>query len=172
MSNTMRAVLFEEPRKIRLLDDVPVPEPKEGEVLVRCSHIALCGTNMGPYMGDGLWAEVDWPPPPGWLGHENIGTIVESRAEGWEPGTLVLAHPEEYNGFVEYIIAKPVGLGRLGPREVIDLLSDALHSARLAERLGADIEKVRIGIGSDPRIGYDFIYPGCGFGGSCFPRTR
>lgn len=42
--------------------------------------------------------------------------------------------------------------------------------ANLAERLGADIEKVRVGIGSDPRIGYQFIYPGCGYGGSCFPK--
>lgn len=42
--------------------------------------------------------------------------------------------------------------------------------ANLAERLGADIEKVRDGIGSDPRIGYHFIYPGCGYGGSCFPK--
>ncbi|MDD2894274.1 MAG: UDP-glucose/GDP-mannose dehydrogenase family protein [Halothiobacillaceae bacterium] len=42
--------------------------------------------------------------------------------------------------------------------------------AMLAERLGADIENVRIGIGSDPRIGYHFIYPGCGYGGSCFPK--
>jgi UDPglucose 6-dehydrogenase len=42
--------------------------------------------------------------------------------------------------------------------------------ANLAERVGADIEKVRIGIGSDPRIGYSFIYPGCGYGGSCFPK--
>jgi UDPglucose 6-dehydrogenase len=42
--------------------------------------------------------------------------------------------------------------------------------ANLAELLGADIEMVRRGIGSDPRIGYDFIYPGCGFGGSCFPK--
>ena len=42
--------------------------------------------------------------------------------------------------------------------------------ANLAERLGADIEKVRIGIGSDPRIGYGFIYPGIGYGGSCFPK--
>jgi nucleotide sugar dehydrogenase len=42
--------------------------------------------------------------------------------------------------------------------------------ANLADRLGADIEQVRIGIGSDPRIGYHFIYPGCGYGGSCFPK--
>lgn len=42
--------------------------------------------------------------------------------------------------------------------------------ANLSERLGADIEAVRRGIGSDPRIGYHFIYPGCGYGGSCFPK--
>lgn len=42
--------------------------------------------------------------------------------------------------------------------------------ANLAEYLGADIEKVRQGIGADPRIGYHFIYPGCGYGGSCFPK--
>ena len=42
--------------------------------------------------------------------------------------------------------------------------------ANLAEQLGADIESVRLGIGSDPRIGYAFIYPGVGYGGSCFPK--
>ena len=42
--------------------------------------------------------------------------------------------------------------------------------ANLADRVGVDIEAVRRGIGADPRIGYDFIYPGCGYGGSCFPK--
>jgi len=42
--------------------------------------------------------------------------------------------------------------------------------ANIAERVGADIEMVRLGIGSDPRIGYSFIYPGAGYGGSCFPK--
>jgi len=42
--------------------------------------------------------------------------------------------------------------------------------ANLCERLGVDIENVRLGIGSDSRIGYSFIYAGCGYGGSCFPK--
>ncbi|HIJ59739.1 MAG TPA: UDP-glucose/GDP-mannose dehydrogenase family protein [Nitrospirae bacterium] len=42
--------------------------------------------------------------------------------------------------------------------------------ANICERVGADINKVRVGLGSDRRIGYHFIYPGCGFGGSCFPK--
>jgi len=109
----MRAIEFIGPRKIRMRDDLPMPKPNEGEVLVRCSHVALCGTNMGPYLYDGRWAKPDIPRPPGWYGHENIGTIIESRAPGWEPGTLVLAHPDDYNGFVEYMRSKPAGLARL-----------------------------------------------------------
>jgi threonine dehydrogenase-like Zn-dependent dehydrogenase len=89
-------------------------------VLVQCSHVALCGTNMGPYLYEGRWANPDKPRPIGWYGHENVGTIVASRAAGWEPGTKVLAHPDDYNGFVEYIRSKPAGLARL-PSETTDL---------------------------------------------------
>ncbi len=109
----MRAILFEKPRQIRLIDDARAPESREGEMLVRCSHVALCGTNMGPYLGDGRWGQVEWPPPAGWLGHENIGTIVQSRCEQWPEGTPVLAHPDDYNGFAELIVSKPEGLARL-----------------------------------------------------------
>src|SRR3546814_15060582 len=42
--------------------------------------------------------------------------------------------------------------------------------ANIAEQVGADVEAVRKGIGSDPRIGWHFIYPGAGYGGSCFPK--
>ncbi|WP_457592824.1 UDP-glucose dehydrogenase family protein [Hydrogenimonas sp.] len=42
--------------------------------------------------------------------------------------------------------------------------------ANICERVGADVNRVRVGIGSDRRIGYSFIYPGCGYGGSCFPK--
>jgi len=115
----MRAILFEQPRKIRLIDDAAQPEPGDGEVLVRCSHVALCGTNMGPYLGDGRWGQVEWPPPPGWLGHENVGTIVKSRHPRWQEGTPVLAHPEDYNGFAEFIVSKDAGLARL-PSELPD----------------------------------------------------
>jgi len=49
----------------------------------------------------------------------------------------------------------------------ISFINELSH---IAEHSQADIEKVRLGIGADPRIGYHFIYPGCGYGGSCFPK--
>jgi L-iditol 2-dehydrogenase len=116
----MRAIEFVGPGKIVLRDDVPVPEAKDGEVVVRCSHVALCGTNMGPYLYDGRWGAADMSRPSGWLGHENIGRIVQSRAKQWEEGALVLADPEDRNGFTEYILAKPHGLARL-PSDLPDV---------------------------------------------------
>ena len=108
----MRAIHIAEPRKIAFIDP-PTPEPLDGEVLVRCSHVALCGSNMGQYTGEGVWGNLEFPNPVGWAGHENIGTIVESRCDGWEPGTLVLAQPEGYHGFAEFIRSKPPGIAVL-----------------------------------------------------------
>jgi L-iditol 2-dehydrogenase len=116
----MRAIEFVGPRQIRLRDDAPKPRPQEGEVLVQCKYVALCGTNMGPYLYDGRWADPAIPRPPGWLGHENVGVIVESRAADWPVGMPVLAHPDDYNGFAEFIRSKPAGLARL-PDNLSDL---------------------------------------------------
>ncbi|MHC4087960.1 MAG: zinc-dependent alcohol dehydrogenase [Planctomycetota bacterium] len=115
----MRAIQIVEPRKIAMLDDTPEPEPVEGEVLVRCSHVALCGSNMGQYTGEGLWGDIDFPNPVGWAGHENIGTIVASRCEDWREGTLVLAQPHGYYGFAEYIVSRPPAIARL-PQDAPD----------------------------------------------------
>jgi threonine dehydrogenase-like Zn-dependent dehydrogenase len=115
----MRAIQIVKPGEIAMLDDAPQPEPAEGEVLVRCSHVALCGSNMGQFTGQGLWADIDFPNPVGWAGHENIGIIVKSRCADWEEGALVLAQPQGYFGFAEYIISKPPALARL-PQDAPD----------------------------------------------------
>jgi len=116
----MRAIQFIGPRKIVLRDDAPQPQLQEGEALVQCKYVALCGTNMGPYLGEGHWESLQGRSPPGWLGHENIGIIVESNLREWPVGTPVLAHPDDYNGFAEFIRAKPRGLARL-PKDLPDL---------------------------------------------------
>lgn len=115
----MRAIQIVKPRKIAMLDNAPRPEPVEGEVLVRCSHVAICGSNMGQYTGKGLWGDIDYPNPVGWSGHENIGTIVKSRCDDWEEGALVLALPQGPYGFAEYIVARPPAIARL-PQDASD----------------------------------------------------
>ena len=115
----MRAIHIAAPRQIAFLD-APKPDIADGDVLVQCSHVALCGSNMGQYTGEGIWGDLQFPNPTGWAGHENIGTIVESRCEGWEPGTLVLAQPEGYFGFAELIRARPPGIALL-PKDTPDV---------------------------------------------------
>jgi L-iditol 2-dehydrogenase len=109
----MRAIQIEKPRKLAMLTDAPVPEPADGEVQVKCSHVALCGSNMGQYSGIGLWGDLEYPNPLGWAGHENIGVISKSRHPDWEEGTLVLAQPEGYHGFAEYIVCRPPAIALL-----------------------------------------------------------
>lgn len=115
----MRAIQILEPGKIAMLDNAPTPEPVEGEILVRCSHVAICGSNISQYLGKGFWGNGDFPNPIGWSGHENIGTIVESHCDGWQEGQLVLALPEGPYGFAEYIVSKPPAIAHL-PQDAPD----------------------------------------------------
>ena len=65
----MKAILFNAPRQVSLIDDAPMPSLDDGEVLVQCTHLGICGSNRGPYLGEGRWAPGPWPRPPGWMGH-------------------------------------------------------------------------------------------------------
>ena len=81
---------------------------------------------------------------------------------------------EPFNRVHEKIISMDVRRAELTKYAANCMLATKIsfmnEMANIAERLGADIEQVRHGIGSDPRIGYQFIYPGCGYGGPCFPK--
>jgi len=109
----MRALQIAAPGKVAFLD-APMPTLQDGDVLVQCKYVGLCGSNMGQYSGEGIWG-ANYPYPVGSAGHENIGTIVESRCPAWKPGTLVLAQPEGYFGFAEFFRAKPPGIAALPP---------------------------------------------------------
>jgi L-iditol 2-dehydrogenase len=115
----MRAIQIVGPRKIAMLDNAPRPKPAEGEVQVKCKYVGLCGSNISQYTATGLWGDGNFPNPVGWSGHENIGTIVESRCDDWEEGVLVLALPEGPYGFAEYIVSRPPAIARL-PQDTVD----------------------------------------------------
>jgi len=97
-----------------------------------------------------------------------IGTDNPRTAE------LLKALYAPFNRSHERIIAMDVRSAELTKYAANAMLATKIsfmnELANLAELLGADIEHVRNGIGSDSRIGYSFIYPGCGYGGSCFPK--
>ncbi|MHC4727854.1 MAG: zinc-dependent alcohol dehydrogenase [Planctomycetota bacterium] len=150
----MRAIQMVEPRKIAMLDNVPTPEPADGEVLVRCSHVAICGSNISQYKGMGLWGKIDFPTPVGWSGHENIGTIVESRCDDWKEGELVLALPEGPYGFAEYIVSRSPGIARL-PKDAPDpgalIIAQPLATVlRALERTGDVKGKKCVVVGQGP----------------------
>tara|TARA_R110002049_G_scaffold57527_2_gene157632 strand:- start:3142 stop:4473 length:1332 start_codon:yes stop_codon:yes gene_type:complete len=97
-----------------------------------------------------------------------IGTYTE------RPQELIRELYEPFNRNHDKVILMDVHSAELTKYAANCMLATKIsfmnEMANLAELLGADIEAVRKGIGSDPRIGYHFIYPGCGYGGSCFPK--
>jgi L-iditol 2-dehydrogenase len=109
----MRALSFTGPEQITLIDEAPIPEIEDGEVLVRCTHIGLCGSNRGPFIAEGVWGEGEWPRLLGWTGHENVGFVEKSRNPAWPEGMKVLGQAKGYDGFTEYIACKPQTLHRI-----------------------------------------------------------
>ncbi len=95
-------------------------------------------------------------------------------AENHEAETLLREIYAPFNQGNDRIIVMDVRSAELTKYAANAMLATKIsfinEMANLAELLGADIEEVRVGIGMDPRIGYEFIYPGCGYGGSCFPK--
>jgi UDPglucose 6-dehydrogenase len=89
-------------------------------------------------------------------------------------GELLRALYEPFNRNHDRVITMDIRSAELTKYAANSMLATKIsfmnELANIAERVGADIEKVRIGICSDPRIGYQFIYPGAGYGGSCFPK--
>jgi L-iditol 2-dehydrogenase len=157
---TMRAIHVAAPRTIEFID-APIPEIKEGEVLVKCRYVALCGSNMGQYTGEGVWGNLNFPNPAGWAGHENIGTVVESRDDQWKEGDLVLAQPIGYFGFAEYIVATSPGIARLpidAPDVAALIVAQPLSTIlRALDQTGPVINRRCVVIGQGP-MGLIWMY--------------
>jgi threonine dehydrogenase-like Zn-dependent dehydrogenase len=149
----MKAFQFTAPKTVTMLNDVPVPEPKEGEVLVKCTYVALCGSNSGQFTGEGYYAD-GYPIPIGNAGHENLGVIVKSRCPEWKEGEFVLAQPLGYFGFAEYIISRPPAIAHL-PQDDKDPMSlivaqPLATELRALTRTGDVINKTCAVIGQGP----------------------
>jgi threonine dehydrogenase-like Zn-dependent dehydrogenase len=114
----MRAIQFCGPRKIKMLTDAPIPEPKDGEVQIKSTFVGMCGSNMGHYTGEGFYGR-EYPVKIANAGHENIGIISKSRHPEWKEGMLVLGQPEGYFGFAEYFVCRPPAISLL-PQDAAD----------------------------------------------------
>lgn len=97
-----------------------------------------------------------------------IGTDNEEAAETMRE--LYKPHVMNRESFIEMDIASAEMTKYAANSMLATKISFMNEISNICERVGADVNKVRLGIGSDHRIGFAFIYPGCGYGGSCFPK--
>ena len=114
--STMPAALTTGLRQIRC-DEIPLPEPEPGKVLVRTKLASICGSDLHiVYMG---WNAYEFPLPHGHPGHEGVGVVVDGGATEFTPGELVLTAPSIWGSktFAEYQLIEPRYLLRL-PNDV------------------------------------------------------
>ncbi|MFZ1873137.1 MAG: UDP-glucose/GDP-mannose dehydrogenase family protein [Chania sp.] len=129
----------------------------------RCSSITFDVVSNPEFLKEGAAVADCMRPERIVLGTDNK-EVIESLRELYEP----------FNRNHDRMILMDIRSAELTKYAANCMLATKIsfmnEISNLAEMLGADIEKVRQGIGSDSRIGYHFIYPGCGYGGSCFPK--
>ena len=96
---------------------------------------------------------------------------------GIENNNLIKIFDQIYKAFnrksskIQYMDIKSAELTKYAANAMLATKISFINElANIADMVGADIDKVRNGIGADKRIGYEFLYPGCGYGGSCFPK--
>ncbi len=109
---TMPAVLATALKQIRC-DDIPIPDPEPGKVLVKTTLASICGSDLHiVYMG---WNVHEFPLPHGYPGHEGVGEVVDGGGTGFEPGELVLTAPNIWGSkcFAGYQLIDPQFLLRL-----------------------------------------------------------
>src|SRR2546426_767704 len=159
-------------KKINLLNEnkIPIFEPGLEPVVKRNREAGRLrfSTDVAASVAHGELQLIAVGTPPGEDGSADLQHVVAAaRAIG--------RHMRGYKVVVTKSTV-PVGTADKVKQAIIEELkkrgtgSDFTVVANLAEAIGADIEEVRRGIGSDPRIGYQFLYAGAGFGGSCFPK--
>src|SRR3569833_563942 len=163
-------------RKIAMLNEgrIPIYEPGLDNLVqknAKAGRLAFT-TDIAAGVAHGLFQFIAVGTPPDEDGSADLSHVLSDANSIGE-------HMNEYR---EVVKKTTVPVGTAAEVRSAELSKYAANSmlatkisfmnelANLAERLGADIEQIRVGIGADPRIGYHFIYPGCGYGGSCFPK--
>ena len=146
----MKAIQVTGPRQLELID-VSMPEPAEGEVLIKLAALSVCGTDMMAYRH--LHPEEDYPLGVGTPCHESAGTIVESKSADWPVGRRVIYLPAlNLNGGAEYVVAQPETLvslpdeGDLGDWLMCQPFGTVLYALSQAGRV-ADMNVAVLGQG-------------------------
>ncbi len=146
----MRAVEMTAPRTMRQID-VSKPSAATDEALIRLTEIAVCGSDLGFYLGT---YDMEYPTRPGFPAHECVGVVEESGIEGFEPGDRVLWFPLDQDGIQEYVVAhnsdqllKLPAEGDISRWMMAQLLGTVIHALR---ELGDVMSERIVVIGQGP----------------------